>query len=95
MPALIDWMKASLGAARNQFVPPQAGAQQHVHLRDARLQIVQAAHLEPVEAGVAQGEAFAHAIGDVGETEGQLVFGGERTCAHGIVFGWICFGIRT
>jgi len=58
------------GRRGNQFVPPQAGAQQHVHLRDARLQIVQAAHLEPVEVGVAQGEAFAHAIGDMGETKG-------------------------
>ena len=47
------------GRRGNQFVPPQAGAQQHVHLRDARLQIVQAAHLEPVE--------VAHRLGGLGD----------------------------
>jgi hypothetical protein len=73
------------GRRGNQFVPPQPGAQQHVHLADARLQIVEAAHLEPVNAGVAQSEAFTHAISDVGETYDQLVFGRERTRAHGIV----------
>jgi hypothetical protein len=56
VPALIDWMKASRGRG-NQLVPPQAGDQQHVHLRDARLQLLEAADFEPMEAGVAQGEA--------------------------------------
>ena len=82
VPALIDWMKASRRRRGDQLVAPQAGDHSTSDLADARLEIVERAHLEPVDAGVAQCEAFAHAIGDMGEAEGQLVSGGERTRVH-------------
>ena len=77
VPALIDWMKASRGAAAISSLrhKPETSSTSALPMRAFKL--VEAAHLEPVETGVAQGEALAHAIGGVGETDRELVSAGS------------------
>ena len=66
----------------DEFIAPQTGHQQHVGFADALLELVETAHLERIDAGIAQCELLAHAVGDVGEADAELVFGGKSAGGH-------------
>src|SRR5262249_29587987 len=73
-----------LGGALYQPVAPQAGDDENVGLGNARGQIIEAAHLDRAQPGVARGKAIAQAIGHMGETDREVGAIGKRTCRHGI-----------
>ena len=77
VPALIDWMKASRGASRDELVAPQHRDREDIEFAEPRRELVEAAHLEMSDAGPAQRKALRHAIGDVGKADREVFFSGE------------------
>jgi hypothetical protein len=67
----------------DEVVAPEAGDAQHVGVADARLQLVDAAHLERADARVAEEEALLQPVGGVGEADGE-VFSSRQGPAHGL-----------
>ncbi len=65
--------EAQPGRDRRQVVAPHARADQHIHPGGMRVEFLARARLDEADAGVARGEAVTEAIGDMGETDGQLV----------------------
>src|SRR5256885_6968233 len=74
--------EAQSGGAADQLVAPETGYDQHVRVDDPRHQRVEAAHLEAFDARAAQRKTLAHAIGDMGKADFQMLAAGKRGCGH-------------
>ena len=74
--------EAQSGRALQQMIAPQAGDDEHVRLGHARFQLLERAHLEAAQAGLAGGEGVLHAVGDVREADGDVGPAGQGGNGH-------------